>query len=107
MIFYIQLCKPLESRLAQGIELMNEITAIVLTYGLKCFTDFVPNEETRSKIGYYYIGVSSANILIHLIVLVLETVYRMKLVCKKRLWCSSNSNAQRVKKALMPTEQQE
>ena len=87
MIFYLQLCKPLESRLAQSIELMNECTAIFLTYGLLCFTDFVPSKETRSDIGYYYIGVSSANILVHLVVLVMETVHRVKLVFRKHHCC--------------------
>ena len=81
------MCKPLESRLAQGIEMMNECTAIFLTYGLLCFTDFVPSEDTRTDIGYYYIGVISANILVHLIVLGIETVHRVKLVCKKHHLC--------------------
>ena len=87
MIFYLQLCKPLESRLAQRIELMNECTAIFLTYALLCFTDFVPSEETRNDIGYYYIAVSSANILVHFIVLVVETLHRVKLVFMKHRCC--------------------
>ena len=52
-----------------------------------CFTDFVPSEEVRSDISYPYIGVLSANILINLAVLVLETLHRIKLVCKKHNRC--------------------
>ena len=48
MLVYLNTCKPLESLLAQNMEILNELTAIVLTYGLLCFTDFVPSEETRS-----------------------------------------------------------
>jgi hypothetical protein len=107
MIFYLQLYKPLESRLAQNIELMNECTAIFLTYGLLCFTDFVPSEKIRSDIGYYYIGVSSANIFVHLIVLVVETLHRVKLVCKKHHCCNKNSKIDQVKKAPLPKEQKD
>jgi hypothetical protein len=107
MIIYLQLCKPLESRFAHGIELMNECTAIFLTYGLLCFTDFVPSEETRSEIGYYYISVSSANISIHLIVLLGETMHRVKLVCKKHNCCKTNSNNGRAKKVPVPKQQEE
>ena len=48
-----------------------------------CLTDFVPSEKVREGIGYFYIGVIITNILIHLIVLVLETLERIKLACKK------------------------
>jgi hypothetical protein len=84
--------------------MMNECTAIALTYGLLCFTDFVPSEETRSEIGYYYILVTCTNILVHLIVLMIENVYRIKLVCKKHRRCLSCSKRERVKKAPLPKE---
>ena len=53
---------------------MNECTAILQTYGLMCFTDFVPSEEVRDSISFFYIGVIVTNIFIHLIVLVFETL---------------------------------
>ena len=86
---------------------MNECTSIVLTYGLFCFTDFVPSEETRSDIGYCYIVVSCAYISVHLIVLGIETVYRVKLVCKKYHCIKSSLNARRVEISLLSIEKDE
>ncbi len=74
---------PLESPFAACMEVMNECTIIFLTYGQLCFTDFVPEEDTRSVIGYVYMGVSIANILVHLIFLVLASSHKVKLMFRK------------------------
>ena len=63
--------------------------------------------ETRSDIGYCYIVVSCAYISVHLIVLGVETVYRVKLVCKKYHCIKSSLNAQRVKISLLSIEKQD
>jgi len=87
LIVYLLFFKPLESPFAVRMEIMNECTILSLTYMLMCFSEFVPEAVTRSVIGYFYIGVTVANILIHLIFLVLASRQKLRLVCKKYRWC--------------------
>ena len=68
-------------------EIMNECSVILLTYGLMSFTDFVPDEEVRYEIGYVYMGVTLINIMVHLIFLLLGTAQKIKLVCKRKFRC--------------------
>ena len=48
-----------------------------------CFTDFVPDPEVRYDVGWYYIGISSFMILVHLVLILIFTLKRLRLVCKK------------------------
>ena len=77
----------MESPLANKMEVMNECTIIVLLYGLMCFTDFVPSPETRSGIGLVYIGVTITFIGVHVIKLLLQTFFRLKLGWKRYCYC--------------------
>ena len=87
MVIYLVWFKPMEAPLANKIEVMNECTIIVLLYGLMCFTDFVPNPETRSSVGYVYMGVITTNIGVHIIKLLLQTCYMLKQGWKKYCYC--------------------
>ena len=62
MIIYLPWHRPLESKFATFMEVMNEETILILTYLLMCFTDFVPDVTTRGYIGYY----SMAMVCLHL-----------------------------------------
>ena len=62
---------------------MNECTIICLLYCLMCFTEFVPNPETRRIVGFMYIAANLINILIHTILLWVSSVKKLILVCKK------------------------
>lgn len=77
----------MESPLANKMEVMNECTIIILLYGLMCFTDFVPSPETRSGIGLVYIGVTITFIGVHVIKLLLQTCFRLKLGWKRYCYC--------------------
>jgi hypothetical protein len=55
-------------------EIMNEETVLILTYLLMCFTDFVPDPETRSDVGRVYMLVAITNIGVHLIFLAMGTL---------------------------------
>ena len=48
IIQYLLWFWPLESTFAVKMEVMNECTILLATYGHMCFTDFVPEPETRS-----------------------------------------------------------
>ena len=64
---------PLESNFAVRVEVMNECTILLLGYCMMCFTDFVPEPETRSNIGLLYMGITVGNVFVHLTFLVIET----------------------------------
>jgi hypothetical protein len=84
MIIYLPWHRPLESKFALYMEVMNEETILILTYLLMCFTDFVPNPETRSEVGRAYMLVAITNIGIHLICLVVGTLVNIKNYFKKK-----------------------
>ena len=70
---------PLESRKANVLEVFNDCTLLMLTYLLWCFTDIVEEPETREQLGYVFISVSLGNIAVHLIMMLCETGFRVKL----------------------------
>lgn len=75
MTVYLLEFRPLSTPFANRMELMNEVTTLFLTYGLMCFTKFLPDPEMRNKGGFLYIGILAGNILIHLVLMVRESSY--------------------------------
>ena len=83
MVIFLQLYKPLESNFANNIETFNEATVILMTYFLMCFTDFVPDAETRSELGNYYNGVSLGNIVVHMLIMLGGSLLAVRLRCRR------------------------
>ena len=75
--------KPMDSPFANRIEVMNELTIVVLTYGQMHFTEHIPEPENRNGLGYVYIGVILANTSVHLVILIRDTFVKTKFVCKR------------------------
>ena len=71
------------SPLANRIEIINELTILVLTYGHLLFTDYMPEPETRNVVGVFYIGVILLNVGIHLIVLIIDICFKGKFACRR------------------------
>ena len=65
---------PLASRRANQLEIFNEITMLMLLYILLLFTQFVPSAAARYNCGYAYMFVNGANILTHLIIMVVLSI---------------------------------
>ena len=76
---FLQAFKPLKPIGANHIETMNECTIMLLSYLLMCFTDYVPEAETRSELGVSYMSVSLGASGIHLIILVVTNIKYVKL----------------------------
>ena len=68
VIYLLQLW-PLSTPSAVVLEVFNEITIVLLTYHMICFTDFVPDANTRYPVGYSYIAFASTSLLIHIIIM--------------------------------------
>lgn len=87
---YLGAYKPLDSPFANRIEIMNECTILVLTYGQMHFTDYVPEPETREIFGYIYIVVVLANTTVHFVILTRDSCIKGKFACKRcKYWCKS------------------
>ena len=83
MIIYLVYFFPLKERKMVKLETFNEITTVVLMYHLMCFSNFVPEAETRNQIGFSFIGIASMNILVHFYLLARENVVKLKEFCGK------------------------
>ena len=101
-LVYLIFFKPLESPLALGLEIFNECTILNITYMIMCFSGFVSDEWTRSNMGFFYIGVCLANILVHLTVLLLSSAHKIKLIFRRFRCCLAIRNIEIAKKAPLP-----
>ena len=74
----------LESSFLTKIEIFNELCGLLLIYMLICFTELVDSAETRHQIGYAYIFVSSSNIFVHLVIMMVNSFLTIKLKIKQK-----------------------
>ena len=76
--------KPYKSTKTNTLEAFNDCTLLALTYFMWCFTDMGPNVETQHELGYIYIGVTMANIAVHIAVMLAENAILIKRKCRRR-----------------------
>ena len=70
------------------LETINEFTVLWVIYLLMCFTEFVPDPNTRHELGPVYIGLSGGNFALHLILILLTTLNNLrKTLTKKCINC--------------------
>ena len=50
---------------------MNELTNFILMYHVMCFAGFVPEVHDRYYIGWAFIAFMGANLMVHIIFLVI------------------------------------
>jgi hypothetical protein len=68
-------------------EIFDEICNMVLIYHLHFFTDFVEDPELRYSIGWSFFGIVCLNMVVHLLVVLNETLKSFKKAYKERkLW---------------------
>ena len=84
IVIYLQWYKPLETKYLNDIETFNEVTALVLTYFLFCFTDFVPEPEMRNNLGSYYNYVSFSNIGVHISFMLITSIISIRVSIRAR-----------------------
>ena len=64
----------METKLLNTMETFNECTIMVLLYLIQCFTGFVPSSDTRSDLGLVYISVNLGSILLHFIIMLVNSL---------------------------------
>ena len=65
-------------------EVFNEISLLLLLYQLLLFSDFVAAASTRYDIGYAYMGITGANLFIHLLVQLVLGCYSLRAWLRRR-----------------------
>lgn len=75
--------RPLESRFALRMEVINEMTLLVVTYHIMCFTDAVSDVTLRYSFGVTFIATLSLCIGVHLFFLVAGSCKSLKKACKE------------------------
>ena len=75
--------KPYESPLINKTEIYNEGCIIILTYLALCFTNFVPDPETRDGIGICYIVTNSLMLSFHILILLIDSGHTFRLLCRR------------------------
>ena len=66
--------RPLNSRLLNGFEIINEIFTLFITYFMFLFTDFVPDVEYRYKLGYRFIALVAFIFAINVILVFVDMI---------------------------------
>ena len=84
MLIYLQWYRPYLDHAINNIETFNEITVIILAYFLFCFTDFVPEPETRNDLGQYYYSITFLNIALHMFIIFKTSFLATRLKIRKR-----------------------
>jgi len=57
-------------------EIFNEVTIMICTYHLFLFTEYVPDAQVRYMIGWSIVGVTTFNILVNILVVLVSTVFK-------------------------------
>ena len=108
MVIFIQWYRPFEYRSSVWLETFNEMTILVHTYFLLCFTDFMPDPEHRSTLGLVYIGVSLFNFAVHLCLVIVGVIGSAKQRCQRAYYKRKIKEAEeRVQKSIVIRKQRE
>ena len=94
MMIYLQSYRPFNDKIFTTLETFNEVTTIFLLYHMFTFTDWLPLASTRYIMGWSFIIFTSANLLVHVLLLLIETVKNTRYSWRKQ------AHKLRVKKAL-------
>lgn len=69
MIVCVGHLRPFESLTQVYIELYNEFSTLILVYHLMCFTNFVPDVDTREVVGSSMIYTTMFNLSVNLLII--------------------------------------
>lgn len=79
MVIYLLWFSPFEDNFYNRIEVLNEITAMLLLYFMFTFTDWIPSAGDRYNYAWLFIAITCANLGVHLFFLMKENMKRLHL----------------------------
>ena len=74
---------PMETILDVKVEIINEMVTMIICYAIMCFTDLVPDPETRYKVGFVHIGVLCLHLLVHTVMILRPPAIKVKQKCRR------------------------
>ena len=83
VLMMVGLAKPLPTPFENKQEMYNNVTILILTYCLLCFTMFISDVETRYNMGYAMILLTVQNIIVSLTIIGIQPFRQMILRAKK------------------------
>jgi len=76
--------RPMPSKYEQRLEIFDNLTILGLTYILLCFTEFAFDPVARYKMGFVMIIIVIQNVAIHIGLISLDPIMRIKEMFKNR-----------------------
>ena len=77
MCIYLLHIKPFESILTYRLEVLNEVTLVLMTSCMLTFSDIIDDDKARNLIGWAVVGIFCLNFLINIIVMLVNTFLLM------------------------------
>lgn len=75
---------------ATNMETFNEVISVIIVYILICFSDWVPNPETRNDCGKVFIAVVGFYVLVHIYQLLADIFGRCRFKLRKMHYTRRN-----------------
>jgi len=73
VILYTINVKPFTLKLANYMEIVNELTILGLSYMTFCFSDFIPNIRTKNEIGLAYSVVILLSVIVNILGIIIAS----------------------------------
>ena len=81
-IAYLIVIKPFKKKRLQKVEVYNELTTLVLTYVLACFSIANPHEPSN-YFDYAFLSFAGGNLIVHLIILMRGSYKGIRDKCRR------------------------
>ena len=106
MVIYLLHTRHFKNPFDTKMEVFNESTLVMLSYGLMMFTGFVEDAKLRYNIGWYYLTGSLGNITVHLSFLIRESSKPIKRSARKKLYIRKRkqAHAKALKKVILKSK---
>jgi hypothetical protein len=78
MVLYFVQCRPVETFSENLIEIVNEISILLLFIMSFLFTDFVPDVDMRYSLGWVFLGIAFASIGANFLSILTDMGYILK-----------------------------
>ena len=72
--FILQLSDPFKSESQRKMEIFNESILLIVAYTIICFSAWIPNIETKFKIGYVSVGFVTIHLIVNFSLITYSTI---------------------------------
>ena len=84
-LFIIEFTRPFKTQAERRMEIFNEVILMLVLYTMMCFTDFVPEIETKMLIGWVACTLVALHFSINLTIMVLSSVRKTIRTCRMKM----------------------